>query len=718
MQHHEQTAHKVSPQLALAAFQFLSSSIEPFKSEWISESVLRRLMRHHHVIRCLRVRNADKSEGDTNTLIYQQNKPADYFVLILEGRVEVTIGKENLVFESGPFSYFGLQSLTGISATSNLVESPSAIRLSHSVQSVQTTSSPETGMFGVGGIGGAPRGGGQAFFTDYTVRATTDVVYFRLNRSLYQAAVSATALERARDAEQRFTDGDSSFQLSFEVSSREPIEEVKETSPLMTQDNNLEHSGIYENDRVRSSSGLEDGIAKKNSPNGLLLITERTPKKENGCYQLYYPNLRNEVESGSSASYDSLRLVSMEEYNTLYRELKSKYVPGIAKVWPECTDPEKFIHEDIAIATYLILVWRKEHEKLNLDSSYKQSFLDIGCGNGLLVYLLNSEGYPGKGIDIRSRKIWALYPPGVNLEVCTLVPSEDTSFIEYDWLLGNHSDELTPWLPVIALQSSARRQPDRLPTNFWVLPCCPFSFFGKFQREKFNASSKSRYSEYLNFVENVSQTCGFQVERDRLRIPSTKRICFLGFSSSKEASEWSHLLKLKSHLISESDDQVAQASFQPRPAEESVRNCTRVERSILDTVVDLTAKCLLDRSPKPSQEEWNSGGIIPLPELVELLGREFKEFHRLKNECGGIQTLLRNHSHIFVVENKSVRFRSPTELSSSEWRNSHKLFKVSAKRKLAPDATTPAKKTKLCWFYKNHPNGCPLTSDTCRYLHS
>lgn len=35
----------------------------------------------------------------------------DYFVLILEGRVEVTVGQENLLFECGSFTYFGTQAL-------------------------------------------------------------------------------------------------------------------------------------------------------------------------------------------------------------------------------------------------------------------------------------------------------------------------------------------------------------------------------------------------------------------------------------------------------------------------------------------------------------------------------------------------------------------------------------------------------------------------------
>lgn len=42
------------------------------------------------------------------------------------------------------------------------------------------------------------------FVTDYTVRALTDVIYFRISRSLYQAARSATLLER--DLAQRSAD--------------------------------------------------------------------------------------------------------------------------------------------------------------------------------------------------------------------------------------------------------------------------------------------------------------------------------------------------------------------------------------------------------------------------------------------------------------------------------------------------------------------------------
>lgn len=33
------------------------------------------------------------------------------------------------------------------------------------------------------------------------------------------------------------------------------------------------------------------------------------------------------------------------------------------------------------------------------------------------MYILNQEGYPGLGIDVRRRKIWDVYPQKVDLQV-------------------------------------------------------------------------------------------------------------------------------------------------------------------------------------------------------------------------------------------------------------------------------------------------------------
>lgn len=69
---------------------------------------MRRLLNQDivHSIKC-----KGKEKDDPSLFIFTQGKPVDFFVLILEGRVEVTVGKESLLFESGPFTYFGTQAL-------------------------------------------------------------------------------------------------------------------------------------------------------------------------------------------------------------------------------------------------------------------------------------------------------------------------------------------------------------------------------------------------------------------------------------------------------------------------------------------------------------------------------------------------------------------------------------------------------------------------------
>lgn len=111
----------------------------------------------------------------------------------------------------------------------------------------------------------------------------------------------------------------------------------------------------------------------------------------------------------------SLNLVSTEKYAKLYCKLKEKYSTKLIKNWPENTDPIKFVYEDIAIASYLLLLWEKE--RFEKGTNNLQSFLDLGCGNGLLVYILFNEGHRGLGIDLRRRKIWNLYPSETPLQV-------------------------------------------------------------------------------------------------------------------------------------------------------------------------------------------------------------------------------------------------------------------------------------------------------------
>lgn len=247
-------------------------------------------------------------------------------------------------------------------------------------------------------------------------------------------------------------------------------------------------------------------------------------------------------------------LISEEAFRQRYDEMKSKYNFWIDK-WTECTDPVKFVYEELSIATYLIVLWEKERKEEDLLK--KQTFIDCGCGNGFLVYLLICEGYKGVGVDLQKRNIWDIYPDEVT--ECLLHEEMDPTKYDcsqYDWILGNHSDELSPWIPVMA----ARAQPDiserpvceisgetlaegkpaetlrRAYPRFFVLPCCFFDFDGKkvsFGRTRRTLGVKAeagtgKYEQYYRWIARIAKTFGFTVEYENLRIPSTKYVSILG----------------------------------------------------------------------------------------------------------------------------------------------------------------------------------------------
>ncbi|VDO65666.1 unnamed protein product, partial [Onchocerca flexuosa] len=180
--------------------------------------------------------------------------------------------------------------------------------------------------------------------------------------------------------------------------------------------------------------------------------------------------------------------------------IKNKWGKQIAESWTERTNSQKFVYEDCAIAAYLIAYWRRK-------GFSPQRFCDIGCGNGLLV-----NGY---GIDLRKRRIWAKFV-GTDLREKTLNPEEDL-LNDSDFLIGNHTDELTPWIPIMAARSRS---------DFFLLPCCPFDFYSRFQKNC-SVAATSIYSSYLLFIRDICLRLGYCVEEDRLKIPSTKRYCFL-----------------------------------------------------------------------------------------------------------------------------------------------------------------------------------------------
>lgn len=422
-------------------------------------------------------------------------------------------------------------------------------------------------------------------------------------------------------------------------------------------------------------------------------------------------------EDGLNQDQGSLTLVNVQEYNQLYQKLKIKYGQSLVERWPETTDPQKFVFEDVAIATYLLLLWQQERAVKGI-TKY-QTFVDLGCGNGLLVYILSGEGHKGLGIDLRKRNIWDMFPDDVILQEGVVEPSDKHLYPEYDWLIGNHSDELTPWLPVIAAKS-------KYTTRFFVIPCCAHDFDCKYKRQR---AGMSQYADYLEYIKEVGSVCGFQIWEDRLRIPSTKRVCIIGQERTYSLSESHQILKniddfiqvrnefngkstvgenkRKSLCGANSIEETASAlwsvNFKAREAVQPVRNCTRlnegVKRDLIATVVNilLEKKCIVEVDiGSTTSVTWDRGGNINLSDLAQRLGHQ--QLSALKKECGGLQTLLRNHRHMFSIIQGEVSLHVPVP----EWK-----------------ATVPKEriKTKHCWFHLNHYQSCPLPSSACIYAH-
>ncbi|EDW80989.1 uncharacterized protein Dwil_GK11817 [Drosophila willistoni] len=368
----------------------------------------------------------------------------------------------------------------------------------------------------------------------------------------------------------------------------------------------------------------------------------------------------------------SLGLVDVEKYNNLYKDLKTKHAQTLLEYWQEAnesTDPLKFIYEDLAIAAYLIILWSETQTE-------PRAFADLGCGNGLLVHILNAEGYEGYGYDIRKRKLWSLYNEQTQsrlIEQAVEPKSFSLASPHIDWLIGNHSDELSPWLPVLAA---------RFNTKFFLLPCCAFELSGlKFQRRNTGISA---YQDFYKYATNLSKQCGFDTLQDRLKIPSTKRLALIGLK--RESRDYENIVKEELEKFKTSDELCVKI----RQKEETVRNCTQVEKSIIDSLVLKIFRLLLNNN----EDHWS--GRLSMRIIAQNLTRD--ELKGIKSECGGIKTLLRNKHEVFeFCGNDLIGIRKPMNSGVL----SHKL----------------TAKKRQCFFRLHHPLGCPLKDSDCSFIH-
>jgi len=215
-----------------------------------------------------------------------------------------------------------------------------------------------------------------------------------------------------------------------------------------------------------------------------------------------------------------------------YARLKAKYARKLSQGWVESTDPGKHVFYDLGIAAFLIELWNEMYR----DTSFP-GFVDIGCGNGLLVHILLEEGYSGWGFDARRRKSWSSWSKNAqaNLKELVLIPSviqvntgtadvgiHDGKFPKGTFIVSNHADELTPWTPILATLSES---------PFMMIPCCSHSLSGaRFRAAPPKGASgiTSAYASLVAWVSKLATECGWEVEKEMLRIPSTRNVALIG----------------------------------------------------------------------------------------------------------------------------------------------------------------------------------------------
>ena len=155
-EHHEV---KVTQQMAHAVLQYLATSVDVFSNEHVTSRCLKKIL-HEDVYRNYKL-NADNKEP-----LMEKGKSCNYFILILEGRVQVQIGKEEQEFESGPFTFYGKQVLE------------------QSLASVPLDGKDENRKLPA-----------RSWLPDYTLVPLTDLLYAKIDRNTYITAVKASRFQ-------------------------------------------------------------------------------------------------------------------------------------------------------------------------------------------------------------------------------------------------------------------------------------------------------------------------------------------------------------------------------------------------------------------------------------------------------------------------------------------------------------------------------------------
>ncbi|XP_070609063.1 metal transporter CNNM1 isoform X4 [Erythrolamprus reginae] len=210
---------KITPQLLLATHRFLATEVGPFKMPHLSEKILLRLLKHPNVIQEMKFDHKNKRAPEH--YLYQRNRPVDYFVLILQGKVEVEVGKEGLRFENGAFTYYGVPAIMTVICSDNDGRKMSSLAgssflLNQSPSRCSGLNRSESPIRERNDYGGSSTqlhsGSNNNIYTpDYSVHILCDIQFVKITRQQYQNALAASRMDSSPQTPDMdvFNDGDS-----------------------------------------------------------------------------------------------------------------------------------------------------------------------------------------------------------------------------------------------------------------------------------------------------------------------------------------------------------------------------------------------------------------------------------------------------------------------------------------------------------------------------
>ncbi|KAA0187712.1 putative tRNA (Uracil-O(2)-)-methyltransferase, partial [Fasciolopsis buskii] len=209
------------------------------------------------------------------------------------------------------------------------------------------------------------------------------------------------------------------------------------------------------------------------------------------------------------------------------------------------------------------------------------------------------------------------------------------------------------------------------------------------------------------------------------------QVCIVGQKHWSSTGDQSKRLSSVQETI-ERERQAASVKdgFAPRDSYIPVKNCTQLASSVKKMVSNFVFRTLLNRTPEVrwlnsynlvisdsltvqtiDGRWWNPGGQLTVQETSELL--DPGQLKLMKSQHGGLQTLLRNHHQAFEVRSGIIRLRwDPERMARLDSSRPSPVLQKPVKKCLPLQ-----RKTKPCWMFSHHPDGCPYPSETCSFLH-